>query len=194
MEVVSSNYKKHVNKNPLMRLVLLNFLKDVKRLIDPLGINNILDVGCGEGFVINFLGKKCVTGFDVSKDVLDIAKMRNPTFDFCRGDIYNLPVSESSFGIVMVLEVLEHLKEPEKALNEIKRISKKYCIFSVPNEPYFKIMNMLRCKNISRFGNDIEHVQNWGADEFVTLLKKHFEVVNVKKPFPWVLVLCKIKE
>lgn len=194
LEVISNNYKKHANKNPLMKLVVSNFLNDVKQLIDSLDVNNILDVGCGEGFVINFLGTKDVIGFDISENALAIAKIRNPTFDFCRGDIYNLPVNKNNFDLVMVLEVLEHLEEPEKAINEIKRASKKYCIFSVPNEPYFKIMNILRCKNLNRFGNDIEHAQNWSADKFVVLLKKHFDVIDVKKPFPWTLVLCKKKE
>lgn len=187
----SGNYKKYSNKNPLMGIVISNFLGEVKLIMDSLEGDNILDVGCGEGFVINSLKNENMIGVDISEDALTIAKIQNPNNRFFRGDIYNLPFQRDDFDIVMSMEVLEHLDIPEKAIYEIKRVSKMYCIFSVPNEPYFRLMNLLRGKNISRFGNDIEHIQNWSTSEFVKLLERHFEVLKVKRPFPWTLVLCK---
>lgn len=187
----SGNYKKYSNKNPLMSIVISHFLNQVKSIIDSLDGDNILDIGCGEGFVINFLQNKDIIGLDISKDALTIAKAQSPDNRFFRGDIYNLPFQKDNFDIVIVMEVLEHINDVERAIDDVKRVSKKYCIFSVPNEPYFRLMNMLRGKNIYRFGNDIEHIQNWGTGEFVKLLERHLEVLEVKRPFPWTLVLCK---
>lgn len=187
----SGNHKKYINKNPLMNLVISNFVNQVKQLVDSEDINNILDVGCGEGFIINSLKKNNLIGIDISENALTIAKKNNPECMLCKGNIYGLPLKKNSFDLVIALEVLEHLDNFEIAINEIKRVTVKYCLFSVPNEPYFKLMNLLRGKNITRFGNDIEHVQSWSTNEFALLLEKHFEVMAIKTPFPWTLVLCK---
>lgn len=186
----SRNYRKYNNKNPLMGMVIFRFLDQLKFMIDSLDGDHILDVGCGEGFVINFLKNKNIIGIDISEGALTIAKIKNPENRILVGDIHNLPFQKDEFDIVVAAEILEHMTKPEKAIDEIIRVSKRYCIFSVPNEPYFKLMNLFRLKNISRFGNDIDHIQNWSSNGFVELLEKYFRLLEVKKPFPWTLVLC----
>lgn len=188
----SGNYKKYTSKNPLMGIIISKFMTDLSETISPLeDVNSVIDIGCGEGFIINCLNRPDITGVDISKKALDIAKRKNPGCNFCTGSVYDLSFKESSFDLVIATEILEHLKNPEKALQEIGRISSSYCLFSVPNEPYFRTMNFLRGKNLKRYGNDIEHVQNWNSREFVKLLKTYFNVVEVKKPFPWTMVLCR---
>jgi ubiquinone/menaquinone biosynthesis C-methylase UbiE len=188
----SRNYKKYNSKNPLMGMALSNFIKDLKDIVVSLGnINNAIDVGCGEGFVIDCLDLPAITGVDISKNALRVAKDKNLKCNLCTGSIYNLSFKKSSFDLVIATEVLEHLKEPDSALKEIRRVSKNYCIFSVPNEPYFRTMNFLRGKNLTRLGNDLEHVQNWSSGEFVKLIKTYFDIVEVRRPFPWTMILCK---
>lgn len=188
----SGNYKKYTSKNPLMGIIISKFMTNLSETISPLeDVNNVIDIGCGEGFIINCLNRPDITGVDISKKALEIAKRKNPGCNFCTGSVYDLSFKESSFDLVIATEVLEHLENPEKALQEIGRISSSYCLFSVPNEPYFRTMNFLRGKNLKRFGNDIEHVQNWSSREFVKLIEKYFNVVDVKKPFPWTMVLCR---
>jgi hypothetical protein len=92
--------------------------------------------------------------------------------------------------LVMVLEVLEHLRYPENAMIEAGRISGRYCLFSVPDEPYFRIANLLRGKNISRLGNDIGHINHWDEIAFLKLVSKNFNIIYTRKPFPWTIVLC----
>jgi len=188
----SRNYKKYNSKNPFMGIVIANFMKNLKETVAPLeDINNIIDIGCGEGFVINNLDFPNTTGVDISRSALKIAKKKNPDCNLCSGSIYNISFKEKSFDLVIATEVLEHLERPELALKEIRRITKNYCILSVPNEPYFCAMNFFRGKNLTRFGNDIEHVQNWSSGNFVSLLETYFKVLEVRKPFPWTMVLCK---
>lgn len=190
----SRNYKKYNSKNPFVGIVIANFMKNLKETVAPLeNINNVIDIGCGEGFVINCLGLPNITGIDISRNALIIAKEKNPDCNLCSGSIYDISFKENSFDLVIATEVLEHLEKPELALKEIRRITKNYCILSVPNEPYFCAMNFLRGKNLTRFGNDIEHAQNWSSGNFVNLLETYFDVMEVRKPFPWTMVLCKNK-
>lgn len=190
----SRNYKKYNSKNPLMGIVIANFIKNLKETVAPLeNINKVIDIGCGEGFVINCLEIPNITGVDISRNALRIAKEKNPGCNLCSGSIYDISFKENSFDLVIATEVLEHLEKPELALKEIRRITQNYCLLSVPNEPYFCAMNFLRGKNLTRFGNDIEHVQNWSSGKFVSLLETYFEILEVRKPFPWTMVLCKNK-
>lgn len=191
-EYDSRNYKKYNSKNPLMGIVISNFIKNLKETIVPLEkISNVIDIGCGEGFVINCLDLPAITGVDISKNALKVAKDQNQKCNLCAGSVYDLSFKKNSFDLVIATEVLEHLEEPDSALKEIRRVSKNYCIFSVPNEPYFRTMNFLRGKNLTRFGNDIEHVQNWSSGKFVRLIETYFDIVEVRKPFPWTMILCK---
>jgi ubiquinone/menaquinone biosynthesis C-methylase UbiE len=188
----SGNYKKYNSKNPLMGMVISNFIENLKATVTPLeNISRVIDIGCGEGFIINCLDMPDVTGVDISKNALKLAKDKNRNSNLCAGSVYELSFKNDSFDLAIATEVLEHLEEPERAIQEIKRVSRNYCVFSVPNEPYFRIMNFLRGKNLTRFGNDIEHVQNWSSEEFVKLIGKYFKILEVRKPFPWTMVLCK---
>ncbi len=186
----SGNYKKYNSRNPLMGMVINNFIENLKATIAPLdNINRVIDIGCGEGFVINCVDLPDITGVDISKNALKLAKGRNQNCNLCAGSVYELSFKNDSFDLAIATEVLEHLENPEKALQEIRRVTRNYCLLSVPNEPYFRTMDFLRGKNLTRFGNDIEHLQNWSSGEFIKLIERHFNVVEVKKPFPWTMVL-----
>jgi SAM-dependent methyltransferase len=190
MEPKSGNYEKYMNSNPLMQRAIAGFLGSVESLTASLNVGTILDAGCGEGFVSRRLGNKALIGMDISSSALNIAKQNNPDAVLVQGSIYDMPFKQESFDLVMATEVLEHLKEPEKAMLELSRLSRRYCLFSVPNEPYFRIIDLFRGKNVLRLGSDIEHVHNWSERRFVELASKHFDVVKTRSPFPWTVVLC----
>lgn len=156
---------------------------------------SILDVGCGEGFILEKLREKKIgkklTGIDFSKRAIEIGKKLHPCLSLKHGDIYNIPFEADSFDLVICCEVLEHLEHPENALRELKRVTKTNCIISVPHEPWFMLANFLRAKNISRWGNDIEHIQHWSKRGINTLLQKYFYIITLKNPFPWTLLVAK---
>jgi ubiquinone/menaquinone biosynthesis C-methylase UbiE len=153
----------------------------------------VLDAGCGEGFILAEFKKhnlgEHLEGIDFSRDALDKGKKIFPYLSLRYGDVYSLPYDDNSFDLVICTEVMEHLEEPEGVVAEIKRVSKKYCLFSVPNEPFFMISNFLRGKNLSRWGNDIEHLQHWSSRAFKNFIKIKLNVLTVKRPFPWTIVL-----
>lgn len=189
-------YNKYESKNPIVKILMSKFFEDLNFCLDSVEVDNILDVGCGEGYITKHIKeyKKGINieGIDYYDDVIEIARKNYPEIKFLQGSIYNLPYSDSTFCLLLSTEVLEHLDNPEKAINEIKRVSKKYCIITVPNEPYFRIANICRLKHLSSLGNTPGHIQNWTKKDFKELLEKHFKDVSIKISTLWQIALCKL--
>lgn len=191
----TDNYQKYASKNSFQKFLIENFYKALLRLIVDLKIETILDAGCGEGFTLERLRKeglgKRLEGVDRSSAAIALGKKMAPGLILRFGDINTLPYQDSCFDLVVCSEVLEHLARPEEALKEIKRVAKKYCLLSVPNEPFFMAANLLRGKNLLRWGNDIEHVNHWSHKDFKKFLEgRGWKILAIKIPFPWTLVLA----
>lgn len=195
---LSTNFAKHTSKNPVQKFLIKNFYSQLLSLIKPLKPESILDAGCGEGFSLNQLkenniGKK-LEGLEYSKISINLGKKVFPHLNIKKGSVYNMPYKNSSFDLIVCTEVLEHLEDPKKGLLEIMRVSKKYIIFSVPNEPFFMLGNLLRGKNLKRFGNDEDHINHFTIYSFQKLLKKNgLKVRELKLPFPWIMILAEKK-
>ncbi len=191
----TDNFKKHTSKNPIQRLLLWNFFRNLINLIASKSVDSILDVGCGEGFTLNRLkGKgigKRLEGIEHSIDAIELGKKIYPDIKITQGSIYDLPYQDNSFDLVLCTEVLEHLEDPKKGLEELIRVSKKYLVISVPNEPFFMFAQFVRGKNWSRFGNDIEHIQHWTMFGFPKFIKQNSSAKILAKrfPFAWTMLL-----
>jgi SAM-dependent methyltransferase len=95
--------------------------------------SHVLEAGCGVGAQTVILAKNSpaarFTSVDVSPASLDAAKaaVRRAGFDhvtFQIADLFQMPFSEASFDHVFVCFVLEHLKEPGRALQCLKKVLK----------------------------------------------------------------------
>ncbi len=192
----TTNYRKHANTNPIQKLLINNFYKTFFDMVKPLRAKRILDVGCGEGFTLKKLEEKKIgkknEGIDYSNDAIKIGKKIYPELNLKKGDVYKLDYKDNSFDLSICTEVLEHLEDPDKAVSEIRRVTSKYIVFSVPNEPFFIMANFMRGKYLKNFGNHPEHINHWTAWGFENFLKKQgLVVVKSKHPFAWSLVLTK---
>ncbi len=191
----TDNFRKHTTTNPLQRFFIERFfsalLEEVRRL-DP---ESILDVGCGEGFTLERLRRagigKSLEGVDFQERAVELGRKTHPELNLRQGDIYKLPYADNSFDTVLCCEVLEHLERPEEALKELWRVARRQCVISVPREPIFRIANFLRGKNLSRWGNDIEHIQHWSSGGIRRFIGTHFAVAKVRRPFPWTVVVAR---
>ncbi|HSD98592.1 MAG TPA: class I SAM-dependent methyltransferase [Patescibacteria group bacterium] len=190
---VTDNFRKHTHRNPIQRFLLDNFYKHVFRLLKLVPNGSILDVGCGEGFTLHKLqeahiGKK-LEGIEYQEKAIKLGKKQYPDLLIKQGSIYELPYKDSAFDLVLCTEVLEHMEDPKKALAELVRVSKKYILLSVPNEPFFMLAQLLRGKNWSRLGNDIEHINHWSFLGFQKFVSEKIKIQAISIPFFWTIIL-----
>lgn len=189
-----TNFLKHTSKNPIQKFLIKNFYSSLISLAKTLKAESILDAGCGEGFTMdkliqNQMGKR-VEGVEYSKEAIALGKKLFPHLTIRQGSVYNLPYKDNSFDLIICTEVLEHLEEPAKAIKEMLRVSKKYLIISVPNEPFFMLSNFLRGKNLLRLGNDVGHINHWNPLSLKRYLTQNkVKVKKIKLPFPWIIIL-----
>jgi len=190
--------KKYLSKNPIARFLINRFLATINQFIkQQIRPKKILDAGCGAGFVIEFLlnnweNEVEIAGVDIDPEMINLARTRNPSVTIVGGDIYQLPFEDNKYDLVICTEVLEHLRHPEKAIEEIARVSKHWCIISVPHEPFFQIASFLRGRYFTTFGNNPEHINHWGPRSFSAFLKiSSLDLITLKKEFPWLIALCR---
>ncbi len=103
--------------------------------------SRILDIGCGEGDLIQQLEKNLaakVHGIEKSRDLAlkGIAKGLNVTHGDAEKDL--LQYANHSFDYVILSQTLQAMIEPKKILNELLRIGSK-AIVSFPNFGHWKI-------------------------------------------------------
>ena len=192
----STNLAKHTTKNPIGRIFLNNFLATVVKTTKPLNIDSVLDVGCGEGFTMDRLQKekigKSYEGIEYEETAVDLAKKLYPRLTFKQGDIYKLPYKSNSFDLVVCTEVLEHLENPKKAYRELIRVSRKYILLTVPNEPFFTIQRIGRLQNVMHLGAHPEHIQHWTAPAFTKFVHvRGVKLITRKFPIPWTMIVLK---
>lgn len=186
---------KYVKKNPVRQYLIGQYLQTIAALTSETPAKTVLDVGCGEGFVIRSLYERrpdlSLAGLDAEPDVLKIATFQNPEARFFLADGRRLPVRDEQFDLVLCNEVLEHLPDPRRALQELARVSKEHVILSVPREPHYRIANMLIGANWERWGDDADHRQRWTRAQFTAFAREYFDVMQIRTPFPWLMLLCK---
>lgn len=86
----------------------------------------ILDIGCGTGFNISYLkqaGYEQADGLDVSKDALAYCQSRNLE-NIILSSAETLPIQDSTYDVVLALDIIEHLPNDRQALSDIHRILK----------------------------------------------------------------------
>jgi ubiquinone/menaquinone biosynthesis C-methylase UbiE len=190
----TSNLLKYKSANPFKKFFLDRFLRNIEQLVEELSPTSVLEAGCGEGFVLRQIsqtkGIKRLVGVDINSKVLKTAKKAVPSARYQKMDITNLKFPASSFDLVLALEILEHLKNPEDGLREVKKVTKKWAILSVPNEPWFSLLSFLSGRYILRLGRHPEHKQFWLQKTFLKFVNSYFKKAKLIPSFPWTVVLA----
>lgn len=86
----------------------------------------VLDLGCGGGFLSNYLAERghAVTGVDTTAENLTVARASDPTHTatYALADARALPYAANSFDVVCAMDLLEHVEQPDLVIAEASRV------------------------------------------------------------------------
>ncbi|OGP14058.1 MAG: hypothetical protein A2054_03010 [Deltaproteobacteria bacterium GWA2_55_10] len=148
----------------------------------------MLDIGAGGGTLLDRISRKAGLSFSAGVDSSYEAVRYGHAFHkgprFICADFHELPFADSSFDCATAIEVLEHLDNPERAMNELRRCLKDNgkVLILVPNEKsiLFRIIWYFWTKGKGRVWKDA-HVQQFTRESLGALLRSTgFEPVQWK--------------
>lgn len=198
--VVGNVFDKYASRNPLVREIMHGFNKGLAELVERAGPKDIHELGCGEGHWVLEWAQQGIQarGSDFSEKVISIAKenalsARLDPGIFSVRSIYEISPEADGADLIVCSEVLEHLVDPLEGLAAIQRVARGHVIVTVPREPIWRAMNMMRGAYLRHLGNTPGHLQHWSSRQIIALAERYFEVIAVKRPLPWTMLLCRVK-
>lgn len=193
-------FDKYESRNPLVRRIMHGFNHALADLVAKAAPTNIHELGCGEGHWTLEWAKQGISsrGSDFSEKVIAIARenaIQAQLSDdmFSVRSIYDVAAKADGADLIVCCEVLEHLTDPVAAMKAIQRAAERHVILTVPREPIWRAMNMARGAYLRHWGNTPGHLQHWSTRQFIELAERHFELIDVKTPLPWTMLLCRVK-
>ena len=154
-----------------MKMGLYDFLQN--KISDK---HRLLDFGCATGVITNQLGKMCksIVGIDYMSDRIEEARndFNSENIEYvCADAIDYIRSNKDKFDVLICVNALEHLDDPEKLLEDMK----DYFSFICVEVPDFESTYLNTSKQLLKRGinyTDDDHINEWDRFEFQKLLKK----------------------
>jgi 2-polyprenyl-3-methyl-5-hydroxy-6-metoxy-1,4-benzoquinol methylase len=197
--VTGNTYDKYGSTNPLVRRMMAGFEGALDELFAYADPSSLLDVGCGEGVLVYKWAQRLgasrrVVGIDLEEESIQAgwAQRSAPNLEYRVMGAENLPFTEDEFDLATAIEVLEHVPDPDHTLAEMARCAQHHLLVSVPREPLWRMLNMARGAYWAALGNTPGHLNHWSRGSFVALLSRYGDVVEIRSPFPWTMLLVRL--
>lgn len=147
----------------------------IMSLIRPLNFKSVLDVGCGQGVLLDELRAEfpqiAVNGTEISELGLEVARKTLPDGRFWSLDAAKECLPEQ-FDLVICSEVLEHIPDDVSAIKHLAQMTGRYLIISTPQG------------RMRRFEPEmVGHVRNYAHGELVRKLEQ--SGMRVLKVIEW---------
>lgn len=178
----TSSQKYVINRNNFTYRIILDVIDKYLN-----SSKDILDIGCGAGTLCLYAASKGnnVYGIDIAHNSITACKKSARQLQLekrAKFEVMDFPkeVPKGKFDLIFFFEVIEHLKDDQKALNTIHSLLKKggIAIISTPskNAPMYKM------GKATEFDKRVGHLRRYTIKELVDQCKKEgFEILETKK-------------
>jgi ubiquinone/menaquinone biosynthesis C-methylase UbiE len=154
-------------------------------LIPENGLHLDVGTGRGDGTLLIAKKKKCI-GLDFGKISTKIAKKKG--LEVCQADARTMPYKANAFDSITCLDVLEHIPNPNQAIEEISRVLKSNGVFilQTPTQEMFKekLLHFVRKYNIKKQKQPYD--SSLGIKEIEEILgKNNFKILSKEVVGVW---------
>jgi ubiquinone/menaquinone biosynthesis C-methylase UbiE len=163
--------------------------------------HDVLEIGTGTGIIPFTICSKVfsLVATDISPEMVRVAKQKLlktkiKNIDFQIQDSYNLTFKDKSFDIVIASNLLHLLYDPEKPLNEVKRIMKDNGIFIAPTLCAGENAKSKVIASIISTLSGFKVVNKWSINEYKNMLTSNgfvitrSVIINDKIPLAYVVM------
>ncbi len=178
------NYGRQWSLADRKKYVILSAKWKAKKIIQVISksqtikIDSILEFGCGSADILKKTSKKLKIkesyGIDISHSMLKNAKKNFPNAHYYQmGDLSKF---NKKVDLILFIDVLEHIPNPEKILNQAIKIS-KYQFIKIPLENTL-IRNFARYIGLNKKSPEV-HINFWSKKEFLkNILEHNLKIIN----------------
>jgi ubiquinone/menaquinone biosynthesis C-methylase UbiE len=150
----------------------------IENIVSDLDLNqNVLEIGTGTGIITFSIYSKVasIIATDISPEMIRVANQRLmdsniKNIDFQIQDSYSLTFPDKSFDIVIASNLFHILYEPEKPINEVKRVLKDNGIFIAPTICAGERTKTRVIATVVGAVSGFKVVNKWSINEFKTML------------------------
>ena len=193
--LIGNQVDKSQLSNPLARRLVAGFDTALFALLaasrpPPRSVH---EVGGGEGRLSRQLRDRLgvpIRASDFSRELVAENQARlEPGIEYVVRSIYDLDPAADAADLIVCCEVLEHVERPAEALAALRRLNAPAYILSVPREPLWRVLNLVRGKYVAALGNTPGHLNHWSQRSFLKFLTRGgFQVERCLQPLPWTMV------
>jgi len=143
------------------------------RAVWPEGVKTVLDVGCGNGALGNYLAEEVeVTGIDFSREALRHFRRQKVL-----GSVAHLPFRDASFDLVICADTLEHLLpgDFERCVAELIRVTGRYLLVISPHDEDLEA-NSTRCRQCGTIFHINWHLRSFTKEQLQRLFSDCFRL------------------
>ena len=153
--------------------IILNYLSKIKG-------GKILDIGCGYGWLLSVLNKNKWKRYGVEINY-DCHKIAKKNMDFIFDDINK--VKNNTFDVVTLIHVIEHIKNPIKFLQIIKKKLRKNGVLIIETPDFDSAMARIYNTKF-RLLHDPTHITLFSLDSISKLMRNlNFKIIKYEFPF-----------
>lgn len=150
---------------------------------------SFLEVGCGTGEYLKFASNNVsfLVGIDISTSYLIRTRLRtNNNAHLIRADATSLPFKDKTIDVLLCSEVIEHLLEPKKAIDEIFRVSRNKIILTTPNQGIRRRLakKMLGIEELKKRSSQVGHINILFIDDLIQSIDyKRWKIISKKTQY-----------
>jgi ubiquinone/menaquinone biosynthesis C-methylase UbiE len=180
----------HNNERTILKreLTALDTLNHIQSVCDISHSQKILDVGAGEGSLLECLSKLDYNyqlyGVEISTSGIETTNSKEipKLVEVLQFDGYKIPYPDKYFDLAICIHVLEHVEHERLFIEELKRVANRV-IIEVPLEHTFRISRSIKAGKLHG------HINFYTVDTFLNIIETcsmkviNFQVLTFSQQF-----------